>query len=248
MLHLLLCSVLVCGFAYRIQSWAADAPARPELDRDSHLVAWWKFDESSGKSVADSSGKNHSATLEGGLSFDANSVPGQSGKAILLDGKSSIAVAGFKGITGTRQRSVSLWLKTATGAGELISWGTRDAGHMFIFGHIRSRVGLTPKGGYLYMKAGTADDKWHHVAVVVREASPPNLHDDVSLYLDGKPAEIDDIGLLDLWPIDTGDQEDVRIGQRFKGAIDNLRIYDRALSEEEVLSLFKLESGQPVRP
>ena len=36
------------------------------------------------------------------------------------------------------------------------------------------------------------------------KAELPNLHDDVTLYLDGAPAEIHDIGLLDLWPIQTG--------------------------------------------
>ncbi len=89
------------------------------------------------------------------------------------------------------------------------------------------------------MKAPVNDDRWHHVAVVVREASPPNLHDDVKLFLDGELAEIDDIGLLDLWPIDTGEKQDVTIGRRFKGAIDDLRIYNRPLSEDEIKALFK---------
>jgi len=42
--------------------------------------------------------------------------------------------------------------------------------------------------------------------------APPNLHDDVKLCKDGAPAEIDDIGLLDLWPVETGESQDVRIG------------------------------------
>ena len=96
------------------------------------------------------------------------------------------------------------------------------------------------------MKAGTHDDAWHHVAVVVYEASPPNLHDNVKLYRDGELAEIDDIGLLDLWPIETGDKLDVTIGRHFKGVIDDLRIYDRPLSEEEVRALFKLQSDRPL--
>jgi hypothetical protein len=65
------------------------------------------------------------------------------------------------------------------------------------------------------------------------------LHDDVTLYKDGEPAVIHDIGLLDLWPINTGRHLDVTIGAGIKGAIDDLRIYGRALSEEEILSLFQ---------
>jgi hypothetical protein len=108
-------------------------------------------------------------------------------------------------------------------------------------------VGVTPNGGYLYMNRETHDDEWHHVAAVVREAELPNLHDDVALYLDGAPAAIHDIGLLDLWPIETGDELDVRIGTGFQGLIDDVRIYERALSEDEVTALFRLRSNRPLR-
>ncbi|MBC8217102.1 MAG: LamG domain-containing protein [Planctomycetes bacterium] len=90
------------------------------------------------------------------------------------------------------------------------------------------------------------DDQWHHVALVIKEAELPNLHDDAVLYKDGVIAEIHDIGLLDLWPIDTGSDLDVRIGRGFKGLIDDVRIYDRVLSDEEVMVLFKLESDRPL--
>ncbi|MFH1715798.1 MAG: LamG-like jellyroll fold domain-containing protein, partial [Planctomycetota bacterium] len=77
------------------------------------------------------------------------------------------------------------------------------------------------------------------------EAELPNLHDDVKLYKDGNLAVIHDIGLLDLWPIETGDELDVRIGRQFKGLIDDVRIYDRALSEDEMKALFTLQSDRP---
>jgi hypothetical protein len=66
------------------------------------------------------------------------------------------------------------------------------------------------------------------------------------LYKDGVIAEIHDIGLLDLWPIDTGSDLDVTIGDEFKGLIDDVRIYNRVLSDEEVMALFKLQSDRPL--
>jgi hypothetical protein len=84
------------------------------------------------------------------------------------------------------------------------------------------------------------DGQWHHVAVVLEEGSPANLHDHAKLYLDGKPAVIHDIGLLDLWPIDTGDSIDVTIGRGWNGLIDDLRIYARALSPEEIAALYQM--------
>ncbi|MFI5380063.1 MAG: LamG domain-containing protein [Tepidisphaerales bacterium] len=242
------CGVLVLGFLGPFPARAADAPAdKPgTLDRDPHLIGWWKFDETAGKTAADASGKGHDAVLEGGLSFETHSSPGKIGNALRFDGNDGcVRVAGYKGVTGTQPRTVSAWIKTRSRDGEIVSWGLRDAGKMFTVCHIRGRIGVTPQGGYYYMKAGTDDDQWHHVVVVIREASPPNLHDDAKLYRDGNPAEIDDIGLLDLWPIDTGEQEEVRIGRRYKGLIDDLRIYDRALSDEEVAALFKLQTGRP---
>ena len=108
---------------------------------------------------------------------------------------------------------------------------------MFIFGFVRRSIGVTPHGGYLYIAAEAEDDEWHHVAVVVDEAELPNLHDHVTLYMDGTVQEIHDIGLLDLWPLLTGSDLDVRIGRGFTGLLDDVRIYDRPLSEDEVRAL-----------
>jgi hypothetical protein len=218
----------------------SDSTKASSSDSDPHLVARWKFDEASGKTAGDSSGRNHPGTLEGGLSFETHSVPVRGGRALRFDGNDGcVRIAGYKGVTGTQPRTIAAWVKLTAVSGEIVSWGLNDHGKMWTFGFIRSGLGVTPHGGYLYMKPGLEDNRWHHVASVVREGSPPNLHDDVKLYRDGEPAELDDIGLLDLWPIETGAKMDVRIGWRLKGLIQDLRIYDRPLSEEEIKSMFQ---------
>lgn len=215
--------------------------AEPDLDADPHLVGWWKFDEDAGTDAADSSKHGRHGKLAGEMTFDENSVAGRVGKALSFDGKDDlVTITGYKGVTGTGPRTVSLWLKTKTPRGDLVSWGKKDFGQMWIVRFIRGHVGATPNGGYYYMADTVHDEKWHHVAVVVGKAELPNLHDDVTLYLDGKIAVIDRIGLLDLWPIETGDELDVTIGQRFNGVIDELRIYDRALSDDEVAVLYNV--------
>ena len=216
------------------------------LDTDPNLVGWWKFDEIAGKTAADSSRRDRKGALKGDLSFDKNSAEGKIGKALKLDGKDYVEITKYKGVTGTRPRSIAAWVRTTNPKGEIISWGADDFGKMWTYGFIRERIGVTPSGGYLYINAPVHDDKWHHVAAVVREAELPNLHDDVKLYKDGEPAEIHDIGLLDLWPIDTGKDIDVRIGRGFTGLLDDVRIYDRALSEDEVKAIFELKSNQPL--
>ena len=218
---------------------AAPDKAQPEgLDADPHLAAWWTFDDASGTTAADSSKHGRAGTLQGGLSFDKHSVPGRIGKALSLDGKGFVEVVGYKGVTGTAPRTVAAWVKTKAANGRIVAWGHEDFGKMWTFGFIRGRMGVAPKGGYLYMNPAINNDAWHHVAAVMVEAKLPNLHDHVRLYLDGEPAPIHDIGLLDLWPIDTGSDRDVRIGKGFSGLVDDMRIYDRALSGEEVKALF----------
>ncbi len=224
----------------------ADESKSKKLDTDPNLAGRWTFDDGADKSIPDLSKHGRDGTLKGGLSADKDLVPGRAGKALKLDGQDDyVEISKYKGVTGTRPRTIAAWIKTGTSQGEITSWGAEDYGQMWTFCFIRGRIGVTPNGGYLYMNEQTNDDKWHHVAAVVEEAELPNLHDHVTLYRDGTLAEIHDIGLLDLWPIETGAALDVRIGRGFKGLIDDVRIYDRALSDDEVNLLFKLDSGPP---
>ena len=236
--------VLVLGLMWTTYIQAKDKPAT--LDNDPNLVGWWKFDETSGKTAADSSKHNRKGNLMEGLSFNTNSTSGKILNALKLNGDGFVEIKKYKGVTGTRPRTVATWFRTTETRGDIISWGEDDFGKMFIFGHIRGRIGIRPNGGYLYINDETDDNKWHHIAAVVEEAELPNLHDDVKLYKDGEPAEIHDIGLLDLWPIDTGSDLDVTIGRRFNGLIDDVRIYDRALSEDEIKAIFKLQTNKPL--
>jgi hypothetical protein len=241
----LLCLVLLlplvsCASAVAAPATAPAEQAKPivKLDKDPHLVGWWKFDETSGNTAKDSSKHRRDGTLKGDLSFKDGSVAGRVGKALKFAGRNKyVEIPGYKGIAGTQARTVAAWIKTESSRGEVASWGVEDFGKMFIFGFIRGSIGVTPNGGYLYIGAEAEDDKWHHVAAVVGKAELPNLHDHVTLYMDGTLQEIHDIGLLDLWPIETGSDLDVRIGRGFRGLIDEVRIYDRPLSEDEIAVL-----------
>ena len=225
---------------------AMGAEAIVSLDKDPHLMGWWKFDETTGKVAADSSKHKRKGTLDGELTFDKASVDGKFGKALKLDRNDAVHIKGYKGVTGTAPRTVTAWIKTTETRGDIAVWGERDSGRHFRFTHIRGRIGMTPHGGYYYMKEYTNDDKWHHIAVVVKESELPNLHDDIVLYLDGEVAVIDDIGLLDLLPVETAKKDDVRIGDGYEGLIDELRIYSRALSIDEIKAIQQGKGDKPL--
>jgi len=213
---------------------------------DPNLVGWWSFDESSGTTAADSSQYRRNGTFKGKLSFDENSVQGRIGKAMNFDGgtDSYLEITGYKGITGTGPRTVTAWIKTKHSSGAITLWGLKDFGKMWKFGFIRRHIGITPHGGYYYIKDNMNDGQWHHVAVTVAEADPPSLNENVTVFTDGEVAEIHDIGLLGLWPVDTESGMDVKIGSGFNGALDDVRIYDRALSSEQIRALYEQAEKQ----
>ncbi len=225
---------------------AADKNKPVALDKDPALVGWWKFEEKTGTTAADSSAAKRNGTLSEGLTFEAASVDGKVGKGLLVAADQYVEIKGYKGITGTKPRSVAAWFKTTKRQGDIAVWGTRDSGKQFRFGHIRGRLGMTPFGGYYYMKEYTDDGKWHHIVLVITESELPNLHDHVSIFLDGKIAEVDDIGLLDLLPIETAEGADVRLGSGFEGILDDVRIYSRALTLDEAKTIHEGKSNKPI--
>jgi hypothetical protein len=226
---------------------ASAADKKPvALDKDPHLVGWWKFEEAKGPTAADSSKAKHKGTLSDGLKFETASVKGKVGKAIKLTADQYIEIKGYKGVTGTKPRSVAAWFKTTKKRGDIAIWGERDSGKQFRVGHIRGRLGISPFGGYYYMKEYTNDDKWHHIVLVITESDLPNLHDNVRIFVDGKLAEVDDIGLLDLLPIETAKKDDVRLGAGFEGILDDVRIYSRALTLDEAKTIYQGKSNKPM--
>ena len=91
-------------------AFAAGAGKKPmALDADPSLAGRWTFDETSGKTVADSSRHARKGELKGGLSFDKNSAKGKIGHALNLPGGDGcVQIARYKGITGTQPRTASL--------------------------------------------------------------------------------------------------------------------------------------------
>ena len=79
------------------------------------------------------------------------------------------------------------------------------------------------------------DDTWHHVAVTW-EPGADNLLSHAKFYVDGVEETISSIADT---TISTGPAENVNIGcflgsNCFQGLIDDVRIYDRTLSETEI--------------
>ena len=109
----------------------AVAQEKVRLDTDPHLMGWWKFDETTGKTASDSSKHKRNGTLNNELTFDKASVDGKFGKALKLGRNDAVDIKGYKGVTGTSPRTVTAWIKTKNTRGDIAVWGTNDSGKQF---------------------------------------------------------------------------------------------------------------------
>ncbi|MHC4175518.1 MAG: LamG domain-containing protein, partial [Planctomycetota bacterium] len=148
-----------------------------------------------------------------------------------------VEITGYKGILGPNAVTVTAWINTSTVTGTIVGWGPNVDGQRFGFRVNDDRIRMEHAGGNVQGESNITDGQWHHVAVTVQE-NVTISYPDVILYVDG----IDDTRATvdpDAFNLTAG--EDVRIGSRpasndrfFIGAIDDVRIYDRALTQEEI--------------
>jgi len=166
-------------------------------------------------------------------------VAGKIGQAISFDGFNDyVNITGYKGILGSSAVTVTAWIKTSNAdTGAIVGWGPDVAGERFGFRVDAGRLRAEHAGGNVQGDTLVSDGGWHHVAVTVQENATIS-YPDVILYLDGtddtRPTTDPDVFNITA-------AEDVSIGRRpasndrfFLGQIDDVHIYDRALTQEEV--------------
>jgi hypothetical protein len=183
----------------------------------------------------DSSGNARHGVGMGSPIFAAGKV----GQAIELRGLDYVEITGYKGVLGANAFSMSAWIKTTLPEEQqIVYYGTNVSGQRCEFrvddtGDVRMGTG----GGQVTSLATVNDGGWHHVAVTISE-NATNSSSDVQIYVNGQDDTEESTDLDPLYGIVAG--VDVTIGYRssqddrfFIGQIDDVRIYDRALSPEE---------------
>ena len=223
------------------------------IDLESDLQAHWKLDEDTGTTAADSA-SNHNGNLE---NFSANPWIATGGKlngALAFDGNNDyIKVDSYKGVAGTQDRTVAAWINIGDdGGGTILSWGGNPDGdkHNWVFrcdssnGVIEVEVNGQTISGYTSVK-----NDWHHVAAVLPSDGTPQVKD-IRLYVDG---QFETTKSLSTESISTAPQENVHLGvdwnsslsDYFKGSMDDVRIYDRALNFCEIRKLAEYDPPPP---
>ena len=228
-------------------------PIPAYADLTDGLVSYWNFDEGSGATAYDSVGDNH-GTIHG-----SEWTAGAEGGALSFDGEDDYVEMVSPGPIGNSPRTVCAWARMASTlkqekyfyAKYILSYG----GAYYGFGS-EFRAGLSGQGvceGVTIDICNSAatysesvdDGCWHHYAFVVPDKDLASLGD-VKIYKDGDLVSLYDhicsvdslTRVLDTeatFPIHVGRYHDPSdVGRHFKGDIDEVMVYDRALSIEEI--------------
>jgi len=208
------------------------------------FVAWYKFDETSGTSAADSSGNNKTATLAGTTAW----VAGRSGNAVDLNGSTGYVTVPAGILAGASAMTIATWVRIDTLATWSRVWdfGSSTSVNMFLTprsssGTARFAITTSGSGGEQRINAPAAlpAGAWTHVAVTLSGGTG-------ILYVNG--AEAARTTGMSLTPASLGSTTQNRIGRSqyadpfLDGAIDGFRVYSRALSASEISSLFSTGS------
>jgi hypothetical protein len=208
-------------------------------DITTGLVGWWKFDEGTGTTAADSSGNGRTGTLMNGPTWTAGKIGG----AANLDGVDDrVDIAGDPLGTGAMTFSVWIYARSTSNVPAIVSSGAFPDTQLFVQPLLNNALGFTHDGGASAALSNAIHlNTWQHI-VVVRDAS-----NQITFYVDGvqsgtanqaigKPTEGSTVNSI-------GDRY-VGGAHAFNGMITDVRIYNRALTATDIQALYNLSNAQ----
>jgi len=213
------------------------------------LVAHWKFDEGSGDTASDSTGNGNDGTLIDGPQW----TTGYIGDAALhFDGTDDyVAIQNFHydNDSGLEGVTVALWIRTTNEANQIIATFDRNEYWRLEIngsGAGPGQVGWDVWAGTAQVDYGSVtrvdDGEWHHVAGVFDAGT-------LTIYIDGNPeptASGDSTfgrgravryGFLGVGSEATSFNGAHTPADYFDGDMDEVRIYNRALTAEEIVEV-----------
>jgi len=220
-------------YVYYGNSLAAAEQNSELIEITDGLLGYWKMDEGTGTSVANSISAQYNGTQN-----NATWVDGISGKALSFNGTNSFVVCNNTPVmTLTNEVTMSAWVKTLS-AGAVV---TKDESY---YPETRLLVSGSRISSYIRTPATNAtvtgsistvnDNKWHHLVMTRKDGG------DTTLYVDGKfeARGVSPTGLLNdtsLPAVNFGRQYYAgAYSNYFSGVIDEVKIYNRELTANEV--------------
>ena len=226
--------------ALEINNLYRAAPLLPAPD--GQAISHWTLDENSGCQAMDQFSGNHGQLIPQCESNVPQWVGGVSGSALMFDGiDDAISVSNSNSLSSFDQLSVSAWIKhSATSLWRpIVDKRDSNADGFDLYIDSQSKLFFRINNNTLGGISTVADGEWHFVTGVYDG-------NNLQLYVDG---ELDasstalSTSLLTQAPLYIGKHYS-NPGISYKGVIDELRLFDTALSIEEVQSIY----GQTTPP
>jgi Concanavalin A-like lectin/glucanases superfamily len=210
------------------------------------LVGAWGFNEGSGTTTADASGNANTATLVNGPAW----VAGKYGNGLSFDQVNdhlSVASSPSLDIAGSAI-TMSMWINPGSVTGDSVVlgkfWNAGMTSPYYQYGLELSSgrpnlyIGTASGFAFAAMDSALALNQWSHLAVVFNGSQAQFYVNGTSAGTKPLNATITARGRL----LRVGADADTR--QFFRGVLDNLRIYSRALIASEVQSDMNTAVGQ----
>ncbi|HEY4183700.1 MAG TPA: LamG-like jellyroll fold domain-containing protein [Polyangia bacterium] len=214
---------------------------RVESPNETNLVGYWKLDEGGGLTAADGSGSGNAATLSVGTSWTTTSsftptVTFDDPYCVTLDGSSNYLTAGTTSIPANNAaQSISLWVyytsNAAGAARDFVALDNGSSSGVYVGLNASNQVAVWKWGGTSLLTAtAPSSNAWHHIAYTWDGTTH-------RLYVDGTAATPSTTAA------NSGTPTSVQLGRKpsgaeyFAGKLDDVRIYNAALTVAQVKSL-----------
>jgi len=202
------------------------------------LIGWWKLDESEGSIAVDSSGNGNNGTLQGDPTWRPSN--GKIGGALEFDGEDDyVEIEKESSFDISGQITLSAWVKTDDAGNSENNPYVTKGDHGYAIKHYEDNsIEFFIYDGDWYAVRHPVDSSfnglWHHLAGAYDGTQ-------LKLYVDGLQQGTTDhtgsIGTSD-FAVDIGRNSE-HTDRFYKGLIDDVRIYNYALTEDEIVSLSK---------
>jgi len=207
------------------------------------LVAYWNFDEGTGTMAADSSGNGNHGTLVNGTSWstgikgNALSFDGVAGNVIISDSSSlglsnSFTLSAWVFPTAAQNRFTAVMSKNSASDHTYFLYATSSNSYCGGTGDPLAGANITATQQVICGQSGLPLNRWSHL---VSSYDGSNLN----LYVNGSLSQnVPASGAIDIatGPLQIGASY---FGEYFQGSLDEVRVYNRALSPTEVHDVYQ---------
>ncbi|MCH7476351.1 MAG: hypothetical protein IIA27_17035, partial [Gemmatimonadetes bacterium] len=229
------------GNAGDLNSWTVTT-----TDAAGALVGHWPFDEGTGQIAGDVSGNLNDGTLGPTSAVESGDpawcVPG--GNALDFDGTNDEVKLSFVTIGNSAAWSVTAWIKMGADTADkrtIYSEGNTAQTEYFYLSVAQGGSNVTfysqdfgaSNFAQLDGTTNVEDDAWHLVTVVQRSKTDRELY----VGTNSEDTSIQNAGTLSFNTASIGYLRTDWVADPFKGLIDDVRIYDYALSTAEIATL-----------